>query len=376
MERNSAIDCIRVFAIISVIFMHVEGMGIPYAVFAKLISHSGQFAVVFFMVIAGYLWGKKIRAGNAVGSIYAGYTCRILTLFLLWSLLYLVIPRNTREISYYLHAVSHYGVLSLIDVPYRRLLGVVEEQGGSLRGALYIFLTGTKYHLWFLMALAWASTITATMVKWKRESLLMWVGACFYAFEVLSRLLSAASPDFSLPFNARYGPFFGTIFFALGWRLSSRRRPFGLTPAIALLSGGFALLAVDILVIRNPFGSVVLEPFLETTVGVGFVLLALASPSLGGGTILASLGQYTLGIYVMHPLFIDLFMPFAHYIPRGVRDLAIPAVVFLFSALAAIILQKNRVLGRFVATSRTKGFNKKGSPLPGHTQPDELVYAP
>jgi surface polysaccharide O-acyltransferase-like enzyme len=214
------------------------------------------------------------------------------------------------------------------------------------------------------------------LVKWKHESWLIWVGIGLYAFEVFSRLLSASSLGFHIPFNARYGPFFGTIFFAVGWRLSSRQRAFGLKPAIALLSGGFAILVVDTLLVRNPFGSFVLEPFLETTVGIGSALLALACPALGDDTILASLGQYTLGIYVIHPLFIDFSLPFAYLIPSHVRDLAFPAMIFLFSALTAMILQKIKVLSPFVAASRPIGPKAKNYQLPGSARPINSVTRP
>src|SRR5208283_4798515 len=113
---------------------------------------------------------------------------------------------------------------------------------------------GTKYHLWFLMALAWAVTITAILVKLRRESLLLWVGLALYVFEAVCKLLSETTIGSPLPFSARYGPFFGTFFFAIGYRLSARQSTFSLKPAIVLLSGGLALLVVDMLVVRTHLG--------------------------------------------------------------------------------------------------------------------------
>ena len=69
----------------------------------------------------------------------------------------------------------------------------------------------------------------------------------FYVFSALSLVLSAASAGFSIPFSTRHGPFLGTLFFAIGWRLSSHRGAFTCKPAIALLSGGFAILVIDLL---------------------------------------------------------------------------------------------------------------------------------
>ena len=112
--------------------------------------------------------------------------------------------------------------------------------------------------------------------------------------QALSLVLSAASAGFSIPFSTRHGPFLGTLFFAIGRRLSSHRGAFTCKPAIALLSGGFAILVIDLLFVRNQFGFMVVQPFLDTTFGVGCVLLALARPSLGAHTILPSLGRYVL----------------------------------------------------------------------------------
>jgi surface polysaccharide O-acyltransferase-like enzyme len=348
MKRNSTIECIRVLAIVSVIFGHVKGYTVPSTWHETVEFHLSDSALVFFFVISGYYWGRKIRAGNPVGQVYADYSLRILKIFVLWSLVYILISRG--GISEY----TRYGVLSPLKVCYWNLLHVVERQGPLWRGVLYILLTGTKYHLWFLMALVWAATITAILVKWKRESWLVWVGITLYTFEALSRFLSATSNGFSLPFNARYGPFFGTIFFVIGWRLSSRQGTFTLKPAIGLISMGLAALVVDLLVVPNHLGFRAVQPFLETTVGVGAALLALARPSLGVNTILASMGQYVLGIYLIHPAFIDLLRPYDHDIFLShVLGLSFPAMVFLISALTVMILQKPKALSPFVTTSRT-----------------------
>jgi surface polysaccharide O-acyltransferase-like enzyme len=248
---------------------------------------------------------------------------------------------------------------------------LIKDQGSPLQAVLYIFLTGGKYHLWFLMTLVQASTITAMLVKWKRESWLIWVGIGLYVFSALSLVLSAASGGFSIPFSARHGPFLGTLFFAIGWRLSSHRGAFTCKPAIALLSGGLAILVIDLLFVRNQFGFMVVQPFLDATLGVGCVLLALARPSLGAHTILPSLGRYVLGIYLIHPAFIDFLKPFAYYIPGRARGLAFPAAVFLFSVLAAIMLQKARGLKPFFAAFGKSGPAKSGTETApaGHSAP-------
>ena len=75
MKRNATIDSIRVFAIITVIFAHVGHMA--YALPEQFVNHF-HFVLVFFIVVAGYQWGKKIQAGNPVGQVYARYSSRVL----------------------------------------------------------------------------------------------------------------------------------------------------------------------------------------------------------------------------------------------------------------------------------------------------------
>ena len=356
MKRNSTIDCIRVFAIILVIFFHVERAHIPLEPAMKFITHM-RFAIAFFLIISGYQWGRKTRSGAALRHVYANQASRILKMFVFWSLVYLVMPLNMQGLWHYTHIFSQHSALSLLKIPYWRLLNVIGEQGGSMPGALYVLLLGgTKYHLWFFMALVWASTIITLLLKWKRESWLMWVAAGLYLLGLFPPLLPAPFPGSFISFCMKCALFFANIpFFVIGWRLSSATRAFSLKPAVALLSAGVAVHVVHTLVAGDHFGATIVQSFVEITVGVGCALLALARPSLGAHTILPSLGQYVLGIYVMHPIFIGFLRPLAYRMPGVVRGLAFPALVFLCSLLATLVLQKTKVLRAYVATSRTPG---------------------
>ncbi len=366
MRRNSTIDCIRVFAIMMVIFVHVEGAHIPLGPVAKFINHM-RFAIAFFMIVAGYQWGRKIRAGAAMRRVYVSQTSLILKMFVFWSLVYLVVPLNVQDISGYMHMFSAHGALSLLKIPYWHLRSAIEEQGNPAAGALYVFLiAGTKHHLWFFMALAWASTITALLLKWKREKWLMWGTAGLYLLGVFSPLVSAAFPGYFISFSMKCALFFGTFFFfVVGLRLSSATSAFSLKAAIALLSAGVAVHTVRTFVPGDRFAAAIVQSFVEMTLGTGCVWLALARPSLGARSILPSLGPYVLGIYVMHPIFIGFFKPLAYRMPGGIRDLAFPVIVFLSSLLAAMVLQKTRVLRTFVKSSRTTGPNERGARSPG-----------
>lgn len=356
MKRNSTIDCIRVLAIIKVISVHVETIKSLHHEWSAIFMSHVNFAVAFFIVISGYQWGKKIRAGNPVGQAYAKYSLGLLKLFVLWSLFYIFVADGA--ISEY----THYGILSPLKICYWNCQHLLLGRGSLWKGVLDIFLDGTKYHLWFLMGLVWAATITAILVKLKRESWLIWVGLTLYVFQALVTILSETSIGFSLPFNVIHGPFLATFFFVVGWRLSSRQGTFSLKPAIALLSAGFAVLVIGLFVVRSGLGFMAVKPFFETTLGIGAAMLALSRPSLGADTILASLGQRVLGIYLIHPVFINFLRPLWYYIPSPVRDIGFTVMVFFSSVLAVLILQQIRILGPFFATSKiAKPADQRGT---------------
>ena len=130
MKRNITIDSIRVLAIISVIFAHVEGSGMAFGPVAKFISHV-RFAVPFFLIVAGLQWGRKIRAGAPIGGAYAGLSSRILKMFAFWSLVYLFIPFDTTDIPKYLHAFSQHGAFGLLQIPYLRVLWTRSNARGT-----------------------------------------------------------------------------------------------------------------------------------------------------------------------------------------------------------------------------------------------------
>jgi len=347
MRRNTAVECIRVLAIVGVIFAHTTGIrgSVSPVLLTRFTYHLSSFGVVFFFITAGYFWGKKIRAGKQLGQAYASYVSRILNVFALFSLIYLCVSDEG------ILAYAHHGLLCPLKICYWNVQHLIGGPGPLRHSVLSLFMTGTKYHLWFLVALIWATSITAIMVKLRRESLLLWLGLILYLFEASSLFLSDTTVGFSLPFNPKHGPFFGAFFFAVGYRLSSRQGTFSLKPAIALLSAGFAILIIDMLFVRNHLGFMVVQPFLQVTIGLGATLLALARPSLGADSVLASSGKYVLGVYLVHPFLIDSLQPIGRALfPAPILEFWLTAMVFLCSILVVLIMQRTPVLRSFVGS--------------------------
>ena len=186
-ERNAAIDSIRVLAIISVILVHV-GVGMVFGPIAKFISHL-RFAITFFLIVAGYQWGKKIRAGAPIGGAYAGLSSRILKIFAFWSLVYLIIPLiHQGGIGLPAHLFAARCIRRVPDPLFARA-GFGPPRGSGATGLFYVILIGAQLHLWFLTALVFGATMTAALLKWARETWLVWVVAAAYLFGFMSGLL-------------------------------------------------------------------------------------------------------------------------------------------------------------------------------------------
>ena len=82
--------------------------------------------------------------------------------------------------------------------------------------------------------------------------------------------------------------------------------------------------------------------YLASTIIVSFSLVywLIQNPSFGHNQRITKLGQYTLGIYVMHFLFVDLFQSLAPYIAFGVWDIVFPAIVYLTTLGCVMLLSK------------------------------------
>jgi peptidoglycan/LPS O-acetylase OafA/YrhL len=289
----------------------------------------------FFFAIAGYFWGKKVRSGNELTKVSLGYGRRILRIWAVWSLIYLLVPNDVESFR-------QCGISALVKVPYWRLRDLI----GAPIQSLFV---GSALHLWFLMALLWALAICSVVLKYGREKWLIWIGCALSVFGLVAGSWSVAFFGSAIPFQTKNGPFFGTIFFAMGWYLSSDKVVISPKLVASLLLGGLAMHGLELYLLWSRFGvSPSSHAYVAGTLfwGAGFTLLVMSRPSFGKGTIMAKVGKYTLGIYLVHYVFVQLFAPLFHAYRSRLWDIVVPIVVFLVSLLAAMAIQRNRLLRR------------------------------
>jgi surface polysaccharide O-acyltransferase-like enzyme len=140
--RINRIDSFRTAAILAVICIHTkpflvpDSSSLPYKLIGILINQGGRFAVPFFLIISGYLFGCKLTQGVDPFELGKRYSSRILPIFFFWDLVYLLSPAITDD-------VLKYGVLRPIYWNARNLI----------RSPLDLVFQGTKFHLWFMVSL-------------------------------------------------------------------------------------------------------------------------------------------------------------------------------------------------------------------------------
>ena len=84
---------------------------------------------------------------------------------------------------------------------------------------------------------------------------------------------------------------------------------------------------------------------------MGIFILLICYPNFGKNTIFHKAGTMTLGIYVMHPLFLDLF-DLLHYktgiLSEAARDLIFPFAIVAGCLLLTSVLSRVKYFKKFV----------------------------
>jgi surface polysaccharide O-acyltransferase-like enzyme len=122
--RINRIDSFRNVAILAVICIHTkpflvpDSSSLPYKLSGILINQGGRFAVPFFLIISGYLFGCKLTQGVDPFELGKRYSSKILPIFFFWDLVYLLSLALTEDVLKYgvlrpiywnVHIPKHFG---------------------------------------------------------------------------------------------------------------------------------------------------------------------------------------------------------------------------------------------------------------------------
>lgn len=290
--------------------------------FQLVLNATAHCAVPLFFVLAGYSLAVKLARRDAIRQA-AGYTRRILALFVTASVVYIV-----------LGSLANTGPSTPFPAAFRAELARVFADPVALA------LTGPAIHLWFLPALVVALWATVWFRRGARLRYLAAIGVVFYAVSLLAG--SYRETVFGLPWFAPWSStlLLGTPFVVLGILLRYAYRLPSSGAAVALFVAGTLCHAGEQYVLWSlwnisPF---TLGPMVGTalqTLGVAWLALqprdTLATRALG------RLGQWTLMAYLSHMAFLAMLRPYRVAFDRPTWRILFPlgVAVLAFSFAAA-----------------------------------------
>lgn len=264
--RVDGIDAMRLVAVIGVILIHLHHHG----ALATLIPTAFRFAVPFFFVASGFF----IARSSGTGSIEK-VARRVLPPFLIWAAVYAVVL----------------GIEKPLDQSWVR----------------YLIGGGEGYHLWFLSSIFINSVLILLLRDRISPERMLGLSAGVY---ILGLLFGPYSQLVGIPntygvWNWRDGPFFGFFFMTAGFVMAVRARVPRIAAGVLLFVVGGAMQAIEAKVFM-PDGFPRDQLLGTMLFGIGAFCIAYNAPD---GPILrwmATIGRWSLGVYCIHLLAVEL----------------------------------------------------------------------
>nr|WP_319393032.1 acyltransferase [uncultured Desulfobacter sp.] len=336
-SRIKSVDAFRLIAITAVIIIHTSpfAFSVPdhriYDFIAVSINQIPRFGVPFFFVISGYFWGQKVRKGFPPLQTAIHTSKRLLQLFFIWSLVYLI-PYNDLVLFCFNGTFNE-----LIEKFSKNLQQLSQSPVTSL-------MQGSKSHLWFFIALLFSLNICAYFIKQKRVKSLIFISILLYGIGLIGKSYSNCFFDFNIQFNTRNGTFFGLIFYVSGYLISKFEsdKKWLIYGMFLFLFGVFLHFSEVYYLWKiegvSPWG----HDFVIGTyfMGTGSALIALSNFEFPYLNLMSELGRLTLGIYAIHYIFVDLLQPYKINLESPSYEVINVILVLSFSIISALAISK------------------------------------
>jgi surface polysaccharide O-acyltransferase-like enzyme len=344
MNRIDTVDSVRFIAICGVISIHTEpfsGIAHPGDLYDNLriaINQLARFAVPFFFVISGFFWGVKQQAGKKIETVTKAMASRIAIIFVVWSCIYLL--------PYNFSTFYDLGILGPLKWSFWTLKKVFSDP-------INLIFEGTKEPLWFLMGLLFAIYITHFFVKRKANIQLFIFASCLYIMGVLLKSYADTPLGLNVDFNSRNGPFFSTLLFASGYFLTkwkSNERWFIYGSSLFLLGIVSQFCETYFLMITYNTNMIQHDYVFGTyLMGVGAAIIALSNHKILQPPLLSKLGKMSLGIYVIHVIFIENLLPIDRVTHSLAWEIAHPILILLLSIGSVHLLSKIPIMRKVLS---------------------------
>jgi surface polysaccharide O-acyltransferase-like enzyme len=331
--RISSIECGRVVAILAVMVIHISPFSNPFdpsvwnwtvdIYVAGFLNQITRFAVPFFFLCSGYFLQPKLSSAPPMPVAWR-YCRPLLILWLLWSLLYALIPFDPV-------GAWQQGYLASMAFQWQLLLSDPLNQ----------WWVGGMVHLWFLPALMLAVLMLALCQQWRKPGLALALGATLYLLALLGGSYAKPLLGAEWALMTRNGPFFSLLFVALGFMIRQRQWTMTSSMAMRLMLVGMLVYLLEGLILHQwwqiPFGR---HDFLLATIpwAVGLFCWLLANPHLGRGSWLERQSPKVLGLYCLHMLLVIWLFPLSMKWMSPGWEIIKPLVLFLSSLLVYAVL--------------------------------------
>jgi surface polysaccharide O-acyltransferase-like enzyme len=302
LERNDTIDFIKFFAIFFICSIHTlpfstyQSGGLDGEVINFYINLFARFGVPYFFVVSGYLLAQKLVPADYKWNYFKKYLLKIIKLFVSWSVFYFLYDVVMTILKSYLLGLNV--KVELLNYLYSVF---------NISNLYYGLAVGTSYHLWYLPALIWSILILYLFVKWEKVGILLMLSFILHVIGLFGQSYAA----FVLfPPNTRDALFFGLYYVTLGYyfvvKIKDLKVP--LKPKLYLfLFFVFSLLQIGegaILVFH--YNAVWGNYYLMTVLTTLLLLLFVHTKPNLHHSFINKVGANSVGIYVIHPLFISI----------------------------------------------------------------------
>lgn len=327
--RNDTIDALRIVAMFCVVTAHASYAEVP-TLLETLVHLFALWTYPFFFLVTGYYLGRSDR--NLCSKAPHQIARSVWLLFL----------------------------SSMLFAPY-----ILAREGlfaGAKNMATFSALcNGTYYHLWFL-----GSMITGILVVY--SAYYLGLQACLWPISVVLVCFGLCARSYSLLGSEHYvfaRHLLSIPFIYIGVYLAGRRTLRGPRAAVFVIVIGTAVQFLEAYLLRvfldkDPMTHLFLLG--TTPCAVGLLILGLNVPRKRWPRLAKWGREYTLGIYIIHPLWIPVARRMMEHLPYydyTRRALVVP--VFVASVMSVIVLErflpsmKRAMDGRFVGLQRATG---------------------
>lgn len=303
-SRNYSIDFIKFFAVFAVVCIHTQ----PFKDVTIWIFHGNslffvintiaRFAVPFFFMTSGFLFGNKISFNNNKSFYFYKYMLRLAKLYFSWMLFYFIIDCVLGFIKSIIQHTS-FDLRSMFG--YKTIVKLL----------LNIFYYGyVSDHLWYLIALLWSIIILFLFINMKKLNLLL---ALSFFLNMIGLFGNSYHGIIGLPVNTRDALFFGLFYCTLGCSIAFNKDH--ILKKISSFSASLILIFFVIftllqlgehVILVQYFGGKITSDFFISTIPMtsSLFLITLKVSTIGKNSYLTTMGKNSLGIYVIHPIFI------------------------------------------------------------------------